>query len=511
MTKGLTIARLLCAIILMVLVFTMVFTVKSTFAQTTHYISKSLGSDSNNGTSKSTPWGHLPGMPSCTGNCAAYSPVAGDQFILYGGDTWVASDLGINFFPWAGTSGNPIYIGVDKTWFTGSSWTRPIFNCQNTTCTLTGGSVVWIYGNYVTIDNIELTGYKNVAGAGAALVGLNQTGDIVSNFYIHGWSRDSTVNHMYAISANIAGSQVHDNVIDGSDSPNQDFMGGVLHAEQLYNNVIRYVYNGTNGLFNIVHDNLVEYNYVAADGDHCNMMNVQAPMSGTTAYAYNNVIRNAGCPGGVVMFILSNTTCSCTTYEFNNVLYNNDISSGGGPGNGTHTPTGTYYDFSNTAQTDATNCAGNGDPSDNTGLATSDYGNFHCISSITPLCLTTSAVCNNQGGNLQQALTAANKAGYASSETYAYSPPSSGSPTVGAGLNNTSLCGTIAGSNATAGTACQLDTTYPEYNTTSHTVTFRSPNARPTSAAWDVGAYQYAGAGTSPTPAAPANVTVVVQ
>src|SRR6267142_1721560 len=57
-------------------------------AATTHYISKSTGSDSNNGTAKTSPWAHLPGMPSCTANCASYTPGAGDQFILMGGDTW---------------------------------------------------------------------------------------------------------------------------------------------------------------------------------------------------------------------------------------------------------------------------------------------------------------------------------------------------------------------------------------------------------------------------------------
>src|ERR1700735_490420 len=67
------------------------FTSASLFAQHTYYISKSTGSDSNSASaaqSKSSPWAHLPGMASCTSNCAAYSPVPGDQFILKGGDTW---------------------------------------------------------------------------------------------------------------------------------------------------------------------------------------------------------------------------------------------------------------------------------------------------------------------------------------------------------------------------------------------------------------------------------------
>jgi hypothetical protein len=70
------------------------------FAQHTYYISKSLGSDSASTTaaqSKSTPWAHFPCMHGATSVAAGYcaSIVAGDHFIHYGGDTWVAADLGI--------------------------------------------------------------------------------------------------------------------------------------------------------------------------------------------------------------------------------------------------------------------------------------------------------------------------------------------------------------------------------------------------------------------------------
>ncbi len=48
------------------------FAAGSAFA-TTYYIAAN-GSDSNNGTSKTTPWLHAPGMPSCTGTCASTTP-----------------------------------------------------------------------------------------------------------------------------------------------------------------------------------------------------------------------------------------------------------------------------------------------------------------------------------------------------------------------------------------------------------------------------------------------------
>ena len=54
----------------------------------TFYISYTNGSDSNNGTSTSTPWKRAPGMQGFAGS---YTALAGDHFIFEGGDTWPAS------------------------------------------------------------------------------------------------------------------------------------------------------------------------------------------------------------------------------------------------------------------------------------------------------------------------------------------------------------------------------------------------------------------------------------
>ena len=106
----------------------------------TYYIATS-GSDSNTSTqaqSKSTPWAHRPGCASATSNAAAYVPQPGDRFIYKGGDVWPAAT-----FPCmmdnggsGGASGNPIYDGVDKTWF------DAITGTVNTV----GTSVTWVSG-----------------------------------------------------------------------------------------------------------------------------------------------------------------------------------------------------------------------------------------------------------------------------------------------------------------------------------------------------------------------------
>jgi hypothetical protein len=70
---------------------------------TTYYVSSSSGSDSNNGTSMSSPWQTITKV-----NGGAYNP--GDSILLKAGDTWIGSP---NFSsglitPFAGSSSSPL-------------------------------------------------------------------------------------------------------------------------------------------------------------------------------------------------------------------------------------------------------------------------------------------------------------------------------------------------------------------------------------------------------------------
>ena len=155
-------------------------TTQSPFGGTTFYIAAN-GSDSNNGTSKSTPWAHLPGMQNCTANCAAYTPQPGDQFIFRGGDTWGNASLG-DTWTWSGTASAPIYIGVDETWYSGSSWTQPIWTCGGTACIGTGSAANYFTTNndYVTLDNIQFSGIFISSSSQPNYFAIFGTGDILS-------------------------------------------------------------------------------------------------------------------------------------------------------------------------------------------------------------------------------------------------------------------------------------------------------------------------------------------
>lgn len=145
----------------------------------TYYIDFSTGSDANAGTSKSAPWRRAPGMKGFSGT---YTHAAGDQFIFKGGVIWDST-----MAPWnvsnSGAGGTPDYYGVDKTWYSGPSWTNPIFDggSQNP---VVASPYVYVTGSYVTLDGLQV---QNIG-----LAGTNQ-GNYALEFYS---DHDITVKNM---------------------------------------------------------------------------------------------------------------------------------------------------------------------------------------------------------------------------------------------------------------------------------------------------------------------------
>lgn len=460
----------------------------------TYYIA-STGSDANSPTqakSRVTPWAHLPGMPNASGACASFAPAAGDSFVFRGADTWGAASLGVDWH-WSGTSASWIYIGVDQAWFTGGSWKRPVFSCGGAACA-SGTNQLQVNASYVLVDNIECTGmYKGSGGGGVTSILTLNSYNEVKNCYVHGWSHAaaSTDNSMcWGIAAHGGyphdGISFHDNVIDGSDGTRDDG-NGIEDGTYVYNNVIRYVVSGLLSDFNVVHDNLVEHDVLSYAGDHCNLIFIFHPASGTHLVAYNNVVRHSGCAGGMAFWLNGNAGCdACTTYAFNNVLYDIDngiMAIGAHPSSGN---TGTYYIYNNTIVSNGGACMGNGEASPR---SITHYANNHCIN-VNSYCDVTGTTGINDSGNVMQTTAKATADGYTSSEGYAYSPAAAGNATVGAGINLTSLCASMPD-------LCNDATYAVGYDSVNHRVIApaRTPKARPATGAWDAGAYQYAAAG----------------
>jgi hypothetical protein len=162
----------------------------------TYYVSYTHGSDSNNGTSKTTPWQHAPGMNNCNSSCSI-TPAAGDQIIFEGCVTW--PNAAFSWIPTGGNLGNPVYYGVDQTWWDStvsgcaSTWNRPIFNLGNAPPSDNLYRIIVLSHSYMNLDNFEITNVAALASPGNGGTDVFDWGDgsengvHVQNMYVHGW------------------------------------------------------------------------------------------------------------------------------------------------------------------------------------------------------------------------------------------------------------------------------------------------------------------------------------
>lgn len=550
-----------------------------------YFVSKAAGADTNNGTTESTPWAHMPGMPSCASTCAGVTPSTGVGFILKGGDTWGTSDLGIAEAH-NGTSSHPIYFGVDPAWFSvvtgtasvsgttvtwvsglrapytcpigsncggdfgalvsgstitinstsctvsstpaqGSSnvittsgcspgsgtlsfsyslWTRPILNLAGTSPISNGEFVNLNASSWLIWDDIEMTGLKNTTN-GFYIGGSSN--DRITRVFFHGWSYGSVANNQGVFALCGSGSIIDHNAIDGADST-QNTLNGAYSAcgGQIEYNYFSYLVSGVLASTDAVHDNTFEHTVTSAGGDHCNLLFTFSPATSTTQLIYNNLLRfGGGCSGGISIWFNGNGSgnASWIGYGFGNVMYQ----LGSNPvniGNHTTANNGTYYWFNNTVDCTVGGCGGtpgNGFwlMNDNNNQVIPSALNFDSSSfgGVSP------PICNlgvngTTGGctDLTQTLTVANGQGYNASQAYPYSPVgtcnSSTCSTVQHGTNLQSYCTALTSLDANAGSECaESSPAGVAYNVNNNTVSrVNSPLvARPSSAAWDIGAYQF--------------------
>lgn len=534
-----------------------------TWGQVTHYIAAS-GSDANNGTSQATPWAHVPGMQTCAASCATYTPHPGDQLILRGGDTWTNSNFPMTF-AWSGSSGSPIYIGVNQTWYSGASWSRPIFNAggsaisgPNIFINLTGSP------SYITIDNIEFTGmyWAGVTPYGHVVM-LNAGGATnltVENCYFHGWSyqldggtaniNGTAMTWVSGTMFNPAWTTITLPYINGgmADIPitvnsTTSITLSSAPAGNPYTNVM-FVYTDdnigaiqgeTNGNFNS--GSVFQYNVcdgsdtITSEGysGYCvhyfptSLSNVIHDMSNghlisANGGAIGNTIYNINLSFSGQHENAIESTVGGTNYIANNLIHDTNAETaflGGG------TPTETDYVWNNVAYNVSVGFHLEGRNANWTGYYVNNTiivpSGLYCFiqagsgATLTVLlennhCMTTGSLANESYTlvtNLVQTPTAAAAQGYTSSETYAYSPANGSGSTVGTGTNASSLAtGSVASLAMDALYGCTQDAT-------NHVVCpARSAISRPGSGAWNMGAYMF-GNGTVPVP--PTGLTAVSQ
>ena len=427
---------------------------------TTYYIDTLSGSNQNNGIFKNSPLQNAPGMNGCSGNCSLIQLGPGDRVIFKGGDTW--NELAFPFIINAsGSPGNPIYFGLDATWFNGATWSRPVFDLSGAIWTF--APVLASQVHDVIFDGFEirneLIDSSNDWPPRASISVDGGANVAIQNVYIHSWaiqnpqpSSDQFPFGGIAFYAGSTGGSVTNSTLDGgigNDSGTAIYGGALIQG-----NIVKNVPHGIlvfdsgadvsgNQVFNInssanpnaranaiivsgsanVYNNIV---HDVAPAGYAIYLQSASHDSGNTQNVYNNLVWNTG--GNAPLVINSQEMLFESTS--NQFIYNNTFSGGA--------PAGCI-----TVQTQFL-------PPTNLSVQ-----NNHCISDQS----SSQAWCwNNAGGNFQCGLvtnvvfrnnilmtTAASASqGYAIGDSF--QPSSINATTVGAGLNLSTSCASVGSS-----------------------------------------------------------------
>lgn len=319
---------------------------------TCFYSDPVAGLDTNTGADEAHPFLHVKGMPNCTSNCAAVATSATTGWIIKGGGTYHRS------------SGTPLmggqwsvpafgYVGVDSTWFSGASFTRPVISMDNplstslvSRCSFDAGNpttyaVVLAASSTTVFDRFEFTGGCSSSASSAGGYMQGGTGNTILRLYFHGWTEMTTSSDdtFFMTSGGTNNTFIY-LVIDGSDSSEGTVCTSSRCVANCWNgsgtptspcatgfamndctnvmySIIRHVSQGCEGPNMLVwHDNLLEYIFEPQfGGRHGNVVEAQSMTTSDTAHFYKNVIRNVN--EGETINIGGGTQ-----YFFNNICEN---------------------------------------------------------------------------------------------------------------------------------------------------------------------------------------------
>jgi hypothetical protein len=498
----------------------------------THYVATN-GSDSNDGATKTTPWAHLPGMATWSGS---YAPVAGDTFILRGCDVWGNSNFPVNW-KWSGSSGNPIVVDRDTTWFNTtncpSGWNRAVFDAENEAMNpnkflhVQNGNSSTTYATFRWIEARNLFWTSTNPSGALAYVDFNSADFItIQNWYIHHWTHGSGAGDTDNMVAGVFGSNsgfgcehcsFDHNVVDNTDGDggsSKTMSGGGINIPSTYN-----VITGMTNAFKVFTGGEWAYNNISRTGQDFNQTfhpncfeSIAAGLYGTSGvfYYHDNYTHNTqNCEG----FQVGNP--NETDYAWNNVW---DMSANAAGNNGPQVPqtggTGNWslYFWNNTVAWGAgcivTDSGGHG-----TAIKNWFFQNNYCISggatsSGTALSPNGSSSLTN---NIGVSTPTSSSQGYSSESVFPYEPTSStcngnkSDCTIGVGLNLTSVWPS-GFATTDMGALCTEQT----ISGVLQSVCTKRGNNRPASGLWDVGAY-YFPTDSSGAPNPPTSVTAAVQ
>jgi hypothetical protein len=390
------------------------------------------------------------------------------------------------------------------------------------------------FSEYVVFDNFTLTGLclSHVGQPGGddtyIRYGSAQAPIYLLDNYIHGASHlhYAALNGSVGCTSSVVcinlnafdgsvnngsvGETIAFNAVDFSDS---DPGGENLTQGGFYNvgyNYFGYTTQALPTTLHWFHNNLYEYFF---ENGHSNMIESE-DATGTNAID-NNIFRHVETyvsSGGGVLLWPGPVATTDTDHIFNNLIYDvGALEYFNIGGEGITFNDGHYIAYNNLFQSNVAQpilrC-------DQQSTGTTVDTNNHYIDDETPyvtcasLTKTTSLCQSNTSGGTSATCPTYSDANitphfdrYTGSETYPYSPVASTNSTVVAGTNKYSAyCGALGTAGFTGAQAdCESDVSPGiSYNYSTHVVSAptRTTNARPTSAAWDIGPYQYSAGAT---------------
>lgn len=336
------------------LIFMVIFISAASLGAATYYIDFESGDDAQSGNSTSTAWKRAPGMKGFTGS---YAHATGDRFLFKGGVTWPSG-----VFPFvianSGTSENPEYYGVDRTWYNGSSFARPIFDGEYANLgSGANGSVVFISSkDNITIDNIEIKHLNAQSSWGPGLIMVQAgSGITIKNCYLHDWTMVGSKDDSHgAVIGNSNGKLIVTNCII-SNSAHKNNGEAIRNATEVSYCTIFDISSALVTVTGSIFNNTIYNMYSSLDPTyHTNL--IYMIQGKGTGRIYGNVIYNIFSAGTLVY----PNPCwggngSGKIYVYNNVIYG--IKAGVPiinfePENGIGSNCGSGYVYNNTIQSD---------------------------------------------------------------------------------------------------------------------------------------------------------------
>ena len=380
----------------------------------------------------------------------------------------------------SGTSDQPIYYGVDKTWFAGAAWARPKFDLSGQV--FADSPVLVSSASFVTFDEIEIRSARldgtNVYPTTGVITVKGATGVTIQNCYIHGWGVANPAPEGAARAAIAFFDDTHDGTVENctlDGSPAGETAIGIYGGKVLRGNIIQNVPNAIviesdQEVVEISDNRIFNLRYSANLAQSENGIVVWGP-----ARIYNNVIHDLTADATAVSLQSFSLEFVVDQYVYNNLVWNVGtraavtVGLSGGLGSN-------LFIYNNSIHAGPTACV-QSQPGPFAG-AHMMVENNHCISNQTtlPAFCWIGASGNSKCGavaastlltNTVMTVSTAGTQGYSIANSF--QPPSGSSSTVGAGTNLSAAC-------AGAGSALCAD---------------RLKLPRPGSGPWDTGAYVY--------------------